>query len=65
LELKSFQKVCLKAGETKEITFDINPKMLSFLSKEMKEVIEPGEFRIMIGSSSMDLRLKETLTVVE
>lgn len=63
IELKDFQRVYIKAGETKKLVFAITPEMLSMLNAEMKKVVEPGDFRIMIGASSRDLRLKETLTV--
>ena len=63
MELKGFQRIHLKAGESKEVTFTITPEMLSMLDKEMKTVVEPGDFRIMIGASSRDLKLKQTLTV--
>ncbi|MGZ8524071.1 MAG: hypothetical protein ACXWV1_06560 [Chitinophagaceae bacterium] len=41
----------------------IKPDMLTMLDKNMKEVIEPGKFRLMIGSSSMDTRLREVFEV--
>jgi beta-glucosidase len=63
LELKGFQRIHLKPGETKIISFMITPEMLTMLDANLKSVIEPGEFRIMIGSSSRDLRLKENLIV--
>jgi beta-glucosidase len=65
MELKGFQRIHLNAGESKEVSFTIAPEMLSMLDKDLKTVIEPGDFRIMIGASSRDLRLKETLTVKE
>lgn len=65
MELKGFQRIHLKAGESKTFSFTITPDMLSMLDVNMKEVVEPGEFRIMIGSSSRDIKLKETLTVRE
>ncbi len=65
LELKGFQRIYLKAGETKTVSFTIIPSMLQMLNEQMKTVIEPGDFRIMIGSSSRELWLKETLTVVQ
>ena len=64
-ELKGFQRINLKVGETKDVSFNITPEMLSMLDKDLKQVVEPGDFRIMIGSSSRDLRLKTTLTVKE
>lgn len=63
MELKGFQRVHIKAGESKTVYFAITPEMLSMLDINLKEVIEPGEFRIMIGASSTDIRLRETLTV--
>ncbi|WP_235964455.1 glycoside hydrolase family 3 N-terminal domain-containing protein [Pedobacter gandavensis] len=65
LELKAFKRVRLKAGEVKRISFEITPDMLKMLDAEMKTIIEPGDFRIMIGSSSKELVLKENLTVVK
>jgi beta-glucosidase len=63
MELKGFQRIHLKAGESKTISFVITPEMLSMLDINMKEVVEPGEFRIMIGASSKDIKLKQTLSV--
>ncbi|MEO6610814.1 MAG: glycoside hydrolase family 3 N-terminal domain-containing protein [Chitinophagaceae bacterium] len=65
IELKGFQRVHLKVGESKTIRFLITPELLSMLNNKMEWVVEPGEFRIMIGASSADLRLKETLEVKE
>jgi len=65
LELKGFKRIKLKAGEVKQVSFEITPQMLEMLNAEMKTVIEPGDFRIMIGSSSKELILKDTLTVVK
>jgi len=50
--LKSFQKVELKPGETKTITFKITPEMLMHSGVDMKKVIEPGFFSLFIGGSS-------------
>jgi beta-glucosidase len=63
MELKGFQRIHLLPGETKDVSFTITPSMLSVLDLRLNTVIEPGDFRIMIGSSSRDLRLKQTLTV--
>ena len=62
-ELKGFQRVRLRAGEEKEISFTITPNLLKILNKEMKWVVEPGELRIMIGASSRDIRLRGILDV--
>jgi len=65
LELKGFKRVGLKSGESKTITFEITSDMLEMLNADMKKTIEAGDFRIMIGSSSRELSLKETLTVLD
>jgi beta-glucosidase len=64
-QLKDFQRIHLNAGESKQVSFMITPQMLSLLDKDLKRVVEPGDFRIMIGASSRDIRLKGTLTVKE
>jgi beta-glucosidase len=63
-ELKAFQKVNPCPGETKTVTFEITPELLSFYDINMKYVVEPGEFTIMVGNSSRDGDLtKLALTV--
>jgi beta-glucosidase len=54
-ELKGFQKVFLKAGESKTITFDISTEDLKFYNYDIDFDWEPGEFEIMIGGNSRDL----------
>lgn len=63
LALKDFQRVSLKPGEEKMLSFDIKPEMLSLLDKDLNQVVEPGDFRIMVGSSSKELWLKADLKV--
>lgn len=63
LELKGFQRVHIKAGETKTIRFGITPDQLKMLNEKMEWVVEPGEFKVMIGASSADIRLKQSLMV--
>ncbi|MBS1743090.1 MAG: beta-glucosidase BglX [Bacteroidetes bacterium] len=58
-ELKGFQKINLKAGETKTVTFNITPEDLKFYNSDLVYDWEPGEFEIMIGSSSKDVRSKK------
>ena len=65
-ELKGFEKVWLAPGESKTVTFTITPALLRFWNVDMKYVVEPGDFSIMIGTSSRDEYLqKVTLTVTE
>jgi len=64
-ELKAFRKIFLQPGETNSVAFDIAPEQLAFYDIHMKYVVEPGEFEIMVGSSSRDGDLqKVTLSVV-
>lgn len=55
-ELKGFQKIMLKAGETKTITFRITPEQLKFYNYDLKYDYEPGEFTIMVGGNSRDVQ---------
>ena len=55
-ELKGFQKVFLKKGESKKVTFDITPESLKFYNGELKYDWEPGEFDIMIGTNSENVK---------
>lgn len=65
MELKGFQRVHVKAGESKTVSFVITPHMLSMLNEQLQRVVEPGAFQLMIGASSGDIRLKAVLNVVE
>jgi len=58
-ELKSFQKVFIKAGETKTVTFDITPEELKFYNYELKYDWEAGDFVIMAGGNSRDVKSAE------
>jgi len=62
-ELKGFKRLYLEAGKKTEASFVITPEMLSMLDRNLRPVVEPGDFRIMIGSSSADIRLRGILTV--
>ena len=64
MELKGFQRIHLLPGEEKELVFNITPSMLAMLDENLHSLVEPGDFRIMIGASSRDIRLKQTLSVV-
>ncbi|HPG37820.1 MAG TPA: glycoside hydrolase family 3 N-terminal domain-containing protein [bacterium] len=62
IELKDFRRIYFKAGETQIVQFTITPDKLSFFDVHMQQVVEPGEFDIMIGTSSVNY-LKTILTV--
>jgi len=63
-ELKGFRRITLKPGEKTTVTFRLGPEELSMLDRDLKAVVEPGTFEVMIGSSSEDIRLRSTLQVV-
>lgn len=63
-ELKGFEKVYLKAGEEKEISFTLNPRAFSFYDLYKKDwSIEGGEYLVKIGASSRDIRLIDTVSL--
>ena len=63
IELRGFHKVRLEPGAKATIAFDLGPEELAMLDSEMREVVEPGEFEVLVGSSSRDIRLKGVLTI--
>ena len=56
-ELRGFEKINLAPGEKKTVKFILTAEHLSFLNKNLKPVVEPGTFKVMVGSSSKDIRL--------
>ena len=57
-ELKGFEKINLATGEKKTVRFKLTPEHLSFLDKNLEPVVEPGMFKVMVGSSSENIQLK-------
>jgi len=55
-ELKGFEKIHLKAGESKTVTFAIKPEMLKFYNYDLEYVWEPGDFEVMIGGNSREVK---------
>jgi len=65
-ELKGFTKVSLQPGEIQTVALDITPESLAFYDVNMKYVVEPGEFEILVGNSSRDQDLQQVnLTVTK
>ena len=62
-ELKGFSKIHLNPNETKTVQFQLGPKELKMLDRDLNWVVEPGEFHIMVGSSSEDIRQEGIITV--
>lgn len=55
-ELKGFERIHLKKGESKQVTFTITPELLKFYNYDIQYVYEPGEFHVMIGPNSRDVK---------
>jgi beta-glucosidase len=65
MELKDFQKISLNPEETKTVTFIIDNQKLSFYNQKLDYISEPGNFELMIGSSSNDIRCKDTFELLK
>jgi beta-glucosidase len=65
LELKDFQKIKLSVGETKTIKFNIDTNKLSFYNEKLELKSEIGEFELMIGASSSDIRLNSSFELIK
>ena len=63
-ELKGFQKLSLQPGETRTVTLNITPECLAFYDINMRYVVEPGEFEIMVGNSSRDEDLQKVVLTI-
>ena len=63
-QLRGFERVSLQSGETRQVTFSLKPEDLQILDRNMNWTVEPGEFEVMIGASSQDIRLKKTITAL-
>ena len=63
IQLAGFQRVHLEPGESKTVSFPVDRDALKMLDAKMKWIVEPGTFRVLIGSSSKDLRLRGDLIV--
>jgi len=63
MELKGFERVHLAPGEETVVTFTIGPEHLRMLDASMQWIVEPGAFRVMVGSSSKDIRLRGELVI--
>lgn len=55
-ELKGFRRITLQPGETQMVTFEIGSEQLSFLNEDMQWTVEPGEFELMVGTSSAEVQ---------
>lgn len=62
-QLRGFERVSLKPGETKTVTFHLDRTDLQLLDKDMHWVVEPGDFEFRVGASSEDIRLRKTVNI--
>ena len=56
-ELKAFERIVIKPGETQRVTFTITPDILGYYDSNGKFVFDPGEFEIMVGPDSHSLQI--------
>jgi len=63
MELKGFERLRLTPGESRDVTFTLGPRHLRMLDVDRRWTVEPGVFRIMVGASSKDIRLRGQVTV--
>jgi beta-glucosidase len=62
-DLRGFERITLNPGESKLVKFELTPDDLSLLDKDMNWKVEPGRFKVMMGSSSVDIRLEKEFVV--
>ena len=61
--LRGFERVHLKPGETRTVSFTLRPDDLALWNRQMRFVVEPGKFKVMVGSGSEDIRLTGEFTI--
>ena len=61
--LKAFRRIHLQKGESRIVTFTLREDDLSIYNMEMKQVVEPGDFKVMVGAASNDIRLEGEFTL--
>ena len=64
MELRRFSRIRLAPGESRDVTFRLGPSDLGLLDAGMRRVVEPGTFRVLVGASSEDIRLRGEFEVV-
>ena len=62
-ELRGFEKIQLRPGEKKTVSFVVTPEHMALLNRHLEWVVEPGTFQVMVGHSSKDIRLTGTFDV--
>lgn len=62
-QLKKFERIVLDQGEEKQVVFRVSKDELAIVNKDMERVVEPGDFTLMVGASSNDIRITKQITV--
>jgi len=62
-QLRGFERIGLQPGEKKTVKFTLKPDDLALLDKNMNWTVEPGDFELMVGTSSVDIKLKKTVAI--
>ena len=62
MQLKAFERIAIKKGESRTVTFRLTPSDFEIIGLDYRPIIEPGDFTLMVGSSSADIRLSSTFT---
>jgi beta-glucosidase len=63
-ELKAFKRIPLKAKEQKTVVFELKKEDLALFNVQMKQVVEAGKFKIMVGAGSEDIRLEKEINIL-
>jgi beta-glucosidase len=63
MELAGFARVTLAPSESRTVTFRVSREQISMLDADMKRVVEPGTWRVLVGASSKDIRLRKEVEV--
>ena len=63
MALKNFDRIALRAGESRTVTFDLRHDDLALYNMKMEHVVEPGEFKVMVGAASNDIRLEGSFRI--
>ena len=62
-QLRGFERIHLASGEKKTVTFVLRPEDLQILDANYRWTVEPGDFEVLVGSSSLDIRQKSKFTI--
>ena len=65
MELQGFQKIGLEPAQSQTVEFLLSPSQFSLLDRNLERLVEPGQFEVMVGSSSKDIRLRGSFVVTD